>query len=622
MQRIDLTTAYSSQVGAVTIGGGVEIQAVTRVIDNLLEQEIVRQQSSLSKFDSELTTLHTVENAFGELSSQAGLNRAMDDFFNALQDLAAHPNSTIYQTQATTTADSMAFQFRTLAEFLSNLQNQVSLETDNVIDNVNTLTGQIAELNDNIERIEIAGGHANNLSDQRDERITQLAQLVDVQTQQRDYGVVDVIAAGIPVVIGADAAELELGSTPDGSLGISVAGSNLYNASALGGKLGALMSMKNDTLTDIQSSLDDLAKTIITQINQNHVQAVGSQGSFTQLTGRSLASENLADFDPPVTDGRIYIKVTDTAASTVTRYEIDIDASSDSLTTIADYITNNIAGLSASVSSSRLTISADSTHKFDFLPAVLSDPVAETLTGVTAPTISVSGIYTASDNDTLKFTVSGAGTVGNGNLQLEVRDNAGTGDVIATFNIGAGYAAGDMLDLSNGVRISVGTGDFGSGDNFDVQVLANTDTSGVLAAAGMNTFFTGTGADNIALSDYIADSPASVAVAMGPDMTDNENALKLAAVKDQPASTLNNLTPGEFYRKLVTDIGWQLSTKQMQQENVQAITRNLADQQSNISGVDINDEAARMLVFQQMFQAMSKYISAVNTSLSTLMEII
>jgi len=621
-QRIDLTPAYSSQVGAVTLGGGVEVEAVTRAINNLLEQEILRQQSSLSQLDSELATLQTVESAFGELSSDGGLSLAMDEFFNALQDLATHPNSIIWQSQAATAAKSMAFQFRTLADFLSNLQNQISLEADSVIDKINVLTGQIAELNDNIERIRIAGGNANNLSDQRDERISQLAGLVDVQTQQRDFGVVDVIAAGIPVVIGTDSIQLDLGRTPDGSLGISVVGAYLYSASAQGGKLGALMSATNGTLVDIQSSLNDLAKTIITQINQNHVQAVGSQGAFTQLTGWSLESENLADFDPAVSDGKIYIRVTDTATETVTRYEIDIDASNDSLTTIADYITNNIAGVSASVGSSRLSIYADSTHKFDFLPAVLSDPVAETLTGTTPPSISISGIYTASDNDMLRFTISGAGTVGNGNLQLEVKDSAGTEDVIAILNIGVGYAAGDLLDLGNGIKISVGTGDFGNGDNFDVQVLANTDTSRVLAAAGINAFFTGTGADDIAVSDYIANSPASIGVALGADMTDNENALRLAAVKDQVTGTLNNLAPGEFYLKLVTDIAQQLSMKQMQQENVATITRNLVDQRSDISGVDMNDEAARMLIFEQMFQAMAKYISTVNASLATLMEII
>ncbi len=60
----------------------------------------------------------------------------------------------------------------------------------------------------------------------------------------------------------------------------------------------------------------------------------------------------------------------------------------------------------------------------------------------------------------------------------------------------------------------------------------------------------------------------------------------------------------------------------MRQDNVEAIVQNLANQQSEISGVDINDEAAQMLVFEKMFQAMAKYLNIIQSNLSSLMEII
>ncbi|GAI66560.1 unnamed protein product, partial [marine sediment metagenome] len=92
------------------------------------------------------------------------------------------------------------------------------------------------------------------------------------------------------------------------------------------------------------------------------------------------------------------------------------------------------------------------------------------------PTISVSGIYTGTANDTFKFTVSGAGSVGNGSLTLEVKDDSGAGSVIATLNIGSGYDA-TPLDIGNGIKISLSTdGDFGAGDNFEVKAWADTDT--------------------------------------------------------------------------------------------------------------------------------------------------
>ena len=105
-------------------------------------------------------------------------------------------------------------------------------------------------------------------------------------------------------------------------------------------------------------------------------------------------------------------------------------------------------------------------------------------------------------------------------------------------------------------------------------------------------------------------------------MTDNTNAVRMADVRDEAISGLGSLTCGEFYRQLVTDIGQQLSVKQMRQDNIEVIILNLTNRQSEVSGVNINDEAAQLLVFEQMFQAMAKYMSTINSTLSSLMELI
>jgi flagellar hook-associated protein 1 FlgK len=620
-QRIELTPERTSQVGSLILGGGVDIAGVTRLIDNMLEREILLQRSSLEQVSQELTTLRTVENSLGELSAGGSLSTAIDEFFNALQDLSADPWGAIWQNQAVSAAEAMAGRFRTLGEFVVGLETQIKLEAESTVDQINVLMGEIAELNDKIERLEITGGQANNLRDQRDQCITELSELISVETQAREYGVVDLFVAGIPGVTGTSFNELEVGFNENGSMGLSIAGVYYYDTNVQGGRLGGLIALKNDTLAGIHSDLDTLALAIIQEVNQYHVQGVGSEGSFTELTGWRMTSENLADFDPPVSDGKIYIRVIDTSTGAITRNEINVNVATDSLTTIAAAI-SAITGLNASAGSSKLNISADANYEFDFLPAVLPAPTASTLTGGTPPTISVSGIYTGTVNDTFRFTVSGAGSVGNGTLQLEVRDNGGAGAVIATLNIGDGYAAGDLLDVGNGIKISLSTGDFGAGDNFDVDAFANIDTSGVLAAVGINTFFSGTKATNIAVWSDITNSPGRIATALGPDMNDNANILRLAGLRDQTLSSLNAMTPVEFYRRLVTDVGQELSLRQMRQDNFEVIVQNLVGQQSEISGVDINDEAARMLVFEQMFQAMAKYLSTVRSSLFTLMELI
>jgi flagellar hook-associated protein FlgK len=621
-QRIELRPAYSSQVGALLLGGGVDVAGVTRLIDGLLEQEILRQGSLLGQVSQEFATLQTVENAFGEFLEGSGLSGAIDNFFNALQDLSAHPTEVIWQNQIVTAAKVMAGQFRTLGEFLTELKSQIELEAKNTIEQVNILTKRIAEMNDSIEKHEIAGGQDNNLRDIRDQCIKELSSLVSIETQIRQYGVTDVYVAGTLVVIGASAIDLETGFREDGKLGISVAGVSNFNINVQGGQLGGLLSLRNELVFDIHDNLDNLVTAMIQQINQYHVQGVGSTGSFTELTGWHVASQNLADFGSNVTDGNIYIRVTNTGTGAITRTEIPVDKSADSLSDIATRI-SAITGLSASVLSSKLHIQADTNYKFDFLPAILPEPesVDINFNGSSDPTVNVSGIYTGSSNDVFTFTVSGTGNVGVDTLTLTVTD--GASNTIDTINIGSGYAAGDNIDVGDtGIKISLSIGDMVDGDSFSIDVFADTDTSGVLTAVGINTFFSGSSAINIAVCSDIAATPGRVASALGADMTDNVNALRMAGLRDQTITSLNSMTPGEFYRQMVTDIGQQLFVKHARKDNIESMVHNLGNQQSEISGVNINDEAAQMLVFEQMFRGMSKYLSTVQSLLLSLMEVI
>ncbi len=618
-QRVNLAPAYSSQIGDVILGGGVDVTGITRMIDNLLEQEILRQQSLSGQVSQELATLRTVENAFGELSTGSGLNAAIDEFFNALQDLSAHPAEAIWQNQAVTAAKTLADRFRTLGGFLNTLENQIKLEAENTIEQINTLINQIAELNGEIARREMTGGQTNNLRDQRDQRIAELSELVGLETHAQEHGTVNVSIAGIPAVSGTTTFELEVGLITGGSLGVSIAGMYNYKTDVQGGRLGGLLSLRNDLISDVHSNLDSLASAIIQQINQYHVQGVGSEGSFTQLTGWSMADEDLADFDPAVTDGKIYIRVINTSTGTITREEITIDADEggDTLTTIATAI-SAITGLTASVSSSKLNILADADYEFDFLPGVSS---ADTSSMTSPPTISVSGIYTGSSNQIYTGKVINGGIVGNtSGLQIQVRD--GASQVVATVNVGSDYAADDRIEIGDGIFISVGAGTLVVDEEFTIEALASSDTSGVLAAAGINTFFSGSSATSMAVCSEIANSPGRVATALGADMTDNANALRMAGIKDQAISSLNSMTAPEFYHWLVANLGQNVLVKEIRQENTVVMVQNLASQQSEMSGVNINDEAARMLIFEQMFQAIAKYISTVQSSLFTLMEII
>ncbi len=617
-QKVNLTPAYAAEKGGFVIGGGVDVAGITRMIDTLLEREILLQNSSLEQVSREYSTLRTVETALGEFAGGGGLNELIDNFFNSLQDLSAHTGEDIYEQQAISAAEAMVTKFGALDDFLSELETQLTLEISNTVTQINLLTSQISDLNERIELLEIGGTDANSLCDRRDQYITDLSELVGVQTNAGDHEVVSVDASGIPVVISAAASELESSVLSDGRVGIGIVGTNNYKTNITGGQLGGLLSLNNTLISDIRSDMDDLAAAIIQQVNQYHVEGVGSAGAFTSLTGWSMGSEDLSTYTG-VTDGSIFIRVTNTSTGVVTRNEITVNTTTpDSLSDIATDI-GLITGLSASVTSSALKITADTGYTFDFLPGVLSTPTTSTLSGSSIPTVSISGTYSGSTTQTYTCTVvnaAGTGEVGVDDvLIIQVQDGAGA---TVNYNVGLGYSAGDPIDIGNGLSISLGMGILNDGELFTIQALANSDTSGLLAAAGINTFFSGTNAGTMAL-DVTGER---IACSLGMDMDDNENVSRMAGLKDLAVSSLDNMTMSNFYRKLVTDVGQKISVKEMSHKNLQAVVQNLASQRSELSGVDINDEAAQMLIFEQMFHAMAKYLNIVQSAITYLMDII
>jgi len=621
-QTVEFVPASSVQSAGVTVGGGVEVASLRRMVNDLLESEITRQQSVYGQVNQELSTLSSVETSFGEFSDSGGLNETIDAFFEALEGLAAHPLENIYRNETVSSAEVLASEFRRMGSFLTDLQDQIVLEAQNTADSMNQLIEQIAELNGQIQNIEINGGQANNLRDYRDQLIKDLAELTEVEALSRDYGAVDVSIGGLPVVTGSISLEIAVRLDADDTLGVYPADSDGGELQLSGGRMGGLLSLKNDILTTLQDDLDTLANGIIQQINQVHVQGVGMDGAFTELSGWTMPSEDLSEAQAPISDGTFYVRVINASTGAVERHAIDVDVSSatpDTMTSIAAKI-DAIAGLNASVAGTQLNIVSDLDYSFDFTPAVLPEPSSSSLTAASPPEVAVSGIYDDDTNETFTFTVSGTGTVGNGNLRLDVTNTAG--DVVSTINVGTGYAAGDVIEMANGIELSVGLGDLNDGDTFEIQAFANTDTSGFLAAAGMNTFFSGSGASDMAVCRAVAADPDRIATAVDAELADNEAALRLARVQDDAADSLEGLTPNEYYQRIVANLGQDVALKESQQANIEAMLNNLSEQRSELSGVNINDEAAQLLVFQQTFQAVAKYLTTLQDSMAVLMDMV
>ncbi len=618
-RRADLTPSYTSVTDDRQFGGGVEVAGVRRMVDSLLENEILNQTSYLEKLDLEYNTLGNIENALGELySEEGGLNASMDTFFNAVEELTLHPDESIWQNQLLTSAEALAGQFRTLGSYLTEQENQLKLEADNNVNKVNSLINQIADFNDQIEKLERGGKSANSLKDRRDLCIKQLSEYISVETVERDFGVVDVSVSGISVVIGTSVNELKVGLNANDEFGFTVKGDDHYDPKVEGGRLGAFFDIINNKIADIREKLDTLASTVINKVNDIHVQGIGSAGSFTQLTGQVLETQDLSEIEPPVESGGFFITIKNTSSGEVSRHDIFINPSTKTVSDIVNEI-DSLTGVNAKFESNRINISSASGYEFNFLPGVLPEPTD--VSGMTSPVpdIEVGGIYEGDSNRNIDCTVMGSGEIG---VTEDLKIKVEIGGKTKIVNVGQGYAAGEPLDIGEGLTVSISDGTLNDGDIFKIKALADSDTSGFLSSVGLNTFFSGTGASDMKVCERIKDQPSLIATARSSIPGDNTNAHRISEVQNQAFSELNDMEMGNYYRKVVNDLGQEIEVRGIKKDSAEVIMKNLINQQGEVSGVDVNDEAARMLIFEQMFQGMSKYLQTLQNSMDTLMQIV
>jgi flagellar hook-associated protein FlgK len=604
--------------------GGAEITTVTRSMDQLLEHSILGQNVQLGQVSQELATLKLIQGAIGDVDSQ-GLTKAINSFFTSLNELASQPSSQALQQQAAWAGDAMAGQFRNLADFLSDLSQNVSIQAQGVMDKVNGLTAEIATLNDEAGLATLRHNDANILLDRRDQAIKELSQLVSVETNERGAlpGMVNVSIWGMPVVLNTQATQLKLGTVEGDLLGVSLADSDNFITNVEGGQLGGLLTLKNSIIPGIRQDLDALAGDITNRINEYHVQGIGAAGSFTSLTGWAVGDESatLGSLSGNISAGELFVRIIDTSTGEATIHRIEIgDPATYTFGDLADDL-DSLTGISASISSSALHLEAESGYQFDFLPVSQADFSAGHWTGGNTAGISLSGIFTGESNRNFTVTVEGGGQVGvDEGLSLAVTD--ADGNLIKRFNVGQGYAAGDSLDLDNGLKLTVSAGNFVADDSFALQGRCDSDTSGVLAALGINTLLTGNSAATVAVSDEILSDPSRIATARGADGTDNLNIRLMSGVGEEGSDELDGMTPGDYFLLITTGIGQNISLREARNTALENVSQQLENQRDEVSGVDVNDQAAKLVIFERMFQAAAKVMTTQAKMMESLMELL
>lgn len=207
----------------------------------------------------------------------------------------------------------------------------------------------------------------------------------------------------------------------------------------------------------------------------------------------------------------------------------------------------------------------------------------------------------------LTFNVVGTGTVGvTPNLTLQIQD--ASGNTVASLNIGQGYSPGSALQVGNGVTVQLSSGTANDGDSFTVNEVAQSDTAGILPALGLNTFFTGDNASNIAVQPTLLADPSLFAGSLTGQPGDGSNVQNMAALENAPLLANGTQTLEQSYGSLVGDVGAQVQTLTQQQASQQLVGQSLQTQQQSVSGVDPNQELVQLVQSQQSYQLASYYI--------------
>ena len=488
------------------------------------------------------------------------------------------------------------------------------------VDEVNALTQQLTTVNEEIRIAEAAGSEPNDLRDQRDQLVNQLAAYVDVVTWEW-AGQPDTLSfASGGVLVGRAAPEISVASGTAGAVEIRLAGS--HSPLTIGeGRLGGLLAAHNEIVAGFQERLEEFTQALVSSVDSVHATGLGVDAAHTLVQStRAVVDMTVplasAGVDFPIAAGELSIAVWDETTGNRTLHRIAIDPAIDSLQDVASKV-SAIDHLQATVdpTTGTLTIASEGGYRFDFTSNLTSQPDASGITGTARP--QVSGVFRGESNDSFTFTALSSGMIGTSTgLQVEVRDAAGT--LVTLFDVGAGYEAGTPLDLGNGVSVSLSTGDLNAGDSFETRMIADPDETGILPALGLLPFFSGSGPADIAVATGLLDRPGQLATSLTGLAGDGGNISRLLRLRD---SLLVGDPPTSLSAHMMEStalVGIEINSARSSAASLERLGTELHNQRESVSGVDPNEEFVRLLQYQQSFQAAARVISAWDESLDDL----
>ncbi|MES1195549.1 MAG: flagellar hook-associated protein FlgK [Steroidobacter sp.] len=598
------TTGYSRQTTLMTentpqfqgggwVGSGVNVSSIQRAYDDIVASQVRIASGAKNQWDTFVSYANQVNNLFS--NSSTGITSALQDLSNAFQTVSNSPSSSAERQVVLSKAQSLVDTLQNYGSRLDQLTSQVNSQLDSEATTISGLAKSIANLNAQIVAASGQGSSApNDLLDQRDTLIDQLSQHINVSTVKQGDGEVNVfIGTGQALVLSTTAGTITTQADPyDISRRIlslkNDTGQVDITSSLTGGTIGGLLNFRSTMLDPAKNTLGQIAVAVTTTVNQQQnagmdlngnlgsnlfsIGGVGvldnanNMGAGTVSVTRSNAQQiTNADYLLTYTGSGWTLNRTDTGQSiTMT------GAGTAGSPFVADGLSIVVGG--APVAGDRYVIQPTS-NAVSGLKVNLTDPNA---IAAAAPIIAAANAANTGKATITQGTVSNAA---NANLLNPVTiqflsANTYTTDGGVTTNA---YTSGQPINL-NGWQVVI-SGVPAAGDTFNVQ--ANTNGKG-----------------------------------------DNRNALLLSGVMDNGylngGTTSINSTVGSW----IADIGVKSNQAQANQSTQTSVYNDLYATQQNQSGVNLDEEAANMIRYQQAYAAAAKIISTSNTLFQSLLQAI
>jgi len=263
-QRPDLVPGDPIVEGNLSFGTGVVLQRIESLRDPILEIQLNQETQQQSKLNTSLGALQQMQTMFS--SASTGIGADITNFFTSLQQLSTDPSSVSLRQAVMTAAGNLATDFNTTARNLQTQRSNLDLNVVQTVNEINTLTAQIASVSQQIVNLENVHQNAGTLVDKQTSLIRQLSGLVDVSVIQTEHGIALTTSNGTPLVSGGQSFDLT-GQTGSGGLQRIVAGSQDITGALTGGSLAGLIQMRDQEIPSLGSSLDQLAAGLAIALN-------------------------------------------------------------------------------------------------------------------------------------------------------------------------------------------------------------------------------------------------------------------------------------------------------------------------------------------------------------------